>query len=164
MRTLYLLRHAKSTWKDNSQVDFERPLARRGRRACMLLAAFIQANEIKFDLIFSSTAVRARETIELIRQQAKLTNELRFDERLYDASAQRIIEVVSELADGPKSVMVVGHNPGLEHVVNFISVEQQQFPTAALAKIKVKGSKWPDLDLKFATLEWVVRPKELEQH
>ena len=72
MRTLYLLRHAKSSWKDEALPDFERPLAGRGREACGVLARYIQSEKVEFDLILSSTAVRARETIELIRQRAKL--------------------------------------------------------------------------------------------
>src|ERR1041385_9391981 len=81
MRSLYLLRHAKSSWKDPSQSDFERPLANRGRKACEIVARLIQDRGLEFDLVLCSTAIRARETIDLVSKYAKLKSELRFDER-----------------------------------------------------------------------------------
>jgi phosphohistidine phosphatase len=162
MRTLYLLRHAKSSWKGESVADFERPLAGRGRKACVVIARLIQAREIQFDLILSSSAVRARETIELIRQYAKLRNELRFDERIYDASANRLLEIVSEIESDRKSLLVVGHNPGLEDLLQLLTGDKQNLPTASLAKIKLKISKWSEHYENKASLDWIERPKELD--
>src|SRR5881397_3753783 len=106
MRTLYLLRHAKSNWKDESMADFERPLSGRGRKACGTIAQFIQAEGIEFDLVLSSPAVRARETIELIKQRAKFRAELRYDERIYEASATRLLEIVSQIEGDRKAVLL----------------------------------------------------------
>jgi phosphohistidine phosphatase len=163
MRTLYLLRHAKSSWKDESVTDFERPLAGRGRKACVVIARLIQAKEIQLDLILSSTAVRARETIELIRQYAKLRGELRFDERIYEATENRLLEIVSEIESDRKSVLIVGHNPGLEDLLELLTGEKQTLPTASLAKIKLKISKWSENYENEARLDWIERPKELER-
>jgi len=87
MRNLYLLRHAKSSWKDDSLADFERPLSGRGTKACALIARFIVSENLDFDLAISSTAIRARETVDLIKQRAKLRTEIRYDERIYEANA-----------------------------------------------------------------------------
>jgi len=163
MRTLYLLRHAKSSWKEESQLDFERPLAGRGRKACSLIAKLIQSEGIEFDLLLSSSAVRARETIELIRQQAKLRSELRFDERIYEAPVTRLMEIISEVENDRKVILVVGHNPGMEELIHALTGEEQGMPTAGLAKIKLKSSKWAEVGEAKGTLEWIVRPKELEQ-
>lgn len=163
MRTLYLLRHAKSSWKEESVVDFERPLAGRGRKACGLLARFIQAEGIEFDLILSSTAVRARETVELIRQGAKLRTETRYDERVYEANASRLLEVVSQIENDRKAVLLVGHNPGLEELLTVLTGKTHRLQTGSLAKLKLKISKWSDNYENKATLDWIVRAKELEE-
>ncbi|HEY6806384.1 MAG TPA: histidine phosphatase family protein [Pyrinomonadaceae bacterium] len=163
MRHLYLLRHAKSSWKDESLADFDRPLAGRGRRACDVIGEFITTNEIEFDLAVSSTAVRARDTIDLIRQRARLKFEVRYDERIYEAGEARLLEVISQTENDKKSVMLVGHNPGLEQLLQSLTGTEETFPTAALAKINLKISKWSESLTGKATLEWVVRPKELER-
>jgi phosphohistidine phosphatase len=162
MRTLYLLRHAKSSWKDESLVDFERPLAGRGRRACETIAGLIRSEQIEFDLLLSSTAVRARETIERIKQLAKLRTELRFDERIYEASTDRLLEVISQIENDRKNVLLIGHNPSFEELLQLITGEAERMPTACLAKIKLKISKWSEVGANQGTLEWIVRPKELE--
>ena len=161
MRTLYLLRHAKSSWKDESLVDFERPLAGRGRKACGLIARFIKENDIKFDLVLSSTAIRARDTIDLINRQANLQSELRFDERIYEASIMRLLEIASQIENDRKTVLLVGHNPGFEALLMDLTGTAHRLPTGALAKIKLKISKWSDNFDDKATLEWIVKPKQL---
>ncbi|HEV8368366.1 MAG TPA: histidine phosphatase family protein [Pyrinomonadaceae bacterium] len=162
MRTLYLLRHAKSSWKDESQADFERPLSGRGRKACVTIAKLIQDKGIEFDLALSSTAVRARQTIDLIKQLAKLRTELRYDERIYEASGARLLEIIRQIENHRKTVLLVGHNPGLEDLLHLLTGETQSLPTGSLAKIKLKISKWSDTDDDAATLDWIVRPKELD--
>ena len=163
MRTLYLLRHAKSSWKDESLADFERPLARRGQKACELIVKVITEKEIEFDLALCSTALRARETMELISRQAQLQTELRFDERIYDASVADLVRITSQIENDRRSVLLVGHNPGLEELLQALTSIRVTLPTAALAKLKLKVSKWSDKLDSMATLEWIVRPKELEQ-
>ena len=163
MRTLYLLRHAKSSWKDPSQADFERPLANRGRKACEIVARLIQDRGLEFDLVLCSTAIRARETIELVSKYAKLRTELRFDERIYEVTVAQLLEIVSQLENDRKSVLLVGHNPGFEELLQVFSGADHRFPTASLAKIKLKISTWSDPFDRKTSLEWLARPKELEE-
>jgi phosphohistidine phosphatase len=163
MRTLYLLRHAKSSWKDPSQADFERPLANRGRKACETVARLIQDRGVEFDLVLCSTAIRARETIELVGKYAKLRTELRFDERIYEATVEQLVEIISQVENDRKSVLLVGHNPGFEDLLHLFSGEDQSFPTASLAKVKLKVSKWSEPFDHKAAVDWIARPKELEQ-
>ena len=163
MRTLYLLRHAKSSWKDPSQADFERPLSNRGRKACEIVARLIQDRGLEFDLVLCSTAIRARETIDLVSKYAKLRSELRFDERIYEATVLELVEIVSQLENDRKEVLLVGHNPGMEELLYLFSGAEQRFPTASMAKIKLKVSKWSDPFDKKATVDWVARPNELEE-
>ena len=163
MRTLYLLRHAKSSWKDPSQSDFERPLNHRGRKACETVARLIQERELEFELVICSTAIRARETIDLVSKHAKLRTELRFDERIYEATVRQLLGVVSQIENDRKSVLLVGHNPGFEDLVHLLSGEDHRFPTATLAKIKLKVSKWSESFEHKAVVDWIARPKELEE-
>jgi phosphohistidine phosphatase len=163
MRNLYLLRHAKSSWKDEALADFERPLAGRGRKACDTIGKYIQSQQLEFDLVISSTAVRARDTIDLIRQRAKLRVEVRYDERIYEAGVERLLEVISQIENEKKSVLLVGHNPGFEDLLQLLTRGQYSFPTAAFAKVNLKISKWSEPLEGKASLEWLVTPKELEQ-
>lgn len=162
MKTLFLLRHAKSSWKDKTLPDFERPLNSRGRKAAEIMSAFFKQEKISPDLILSSSALRARETIEIIVRSARLRSDLRFDERIYEASASRLLEVVTQIEKGVRSALIVGHNPGLEELVYVLTAQNETMPTAALAKITFKTSNWNNT-VNGGALDWVVRPKELER-
>jgi phosphohistidine phosphatase len=161
MLTLYLLRHAKSSWSDASQQDFQRPLANRGREACALIGEFIQEKGIDFDLVLVSTAVRTRETIELIKERAKFRGEVRYDERIYEATVSQLLEIISQVDNDRESVLLVGHNPGIEALLALLTGDQQSVTTANFAKIKIKATKWSANLADTGTLEWIVRPKEI---
>ncbi len=161
MRTLYLLRHAKSSWGDASKQDFERPLANRGRKACATIGEFIQEKGIDFDLVLVSTAFRTRETIDLIKERAKFRGEVRYDERIYEATAPQLVEIISQVDNERESVLIVGHNPGLEELLSLLTGEQHRVTTANFAKIKVKTPKWSASLANKGTLDWLVRPKEI---
>ena len=161
MRTLYLLRHAKSSWKDPSQADFERPLANRGRKACEIVSRVIQDRGLEFDLVLCSTAIRARETIDLVSKYAKLRSELRFDERIYEATVSELLEIVSQLENDRKAVLLVGHNPGFEDLVGRLSGSHERMPTAALACIEFSIDHWEDVSDGGAKLAWLLTPRQL---
>ena len=161
MLTLYLLRHAKSSWDDESQPDFERPLSNRGRKAAAHIGEFMQEKRIDFDLVLVSTAVRTRETIELIKERAKFRGEVRYDERIYEATVSQLLDVIAQVDSDRESVLLVGHNPGIEGLLTLLTGEQQHVTTANFAKIKVKATKWSANFAGKGTLEWLVRPKEI---
>jgi phosphohistidine phosphatase len=161
MLTLYLLRHAKSSWDDESQQDFERPLANRGRKAAAHLGQFIQEEGIDFDLVLVSSAVRTRETIELIKERAKLRGEIRYDERIYEATVSQLLEIISQIDNDSENVLLVGHNPGLEGLLALLTGEQQTVTTANFAKVEIKAAKWSASLANKGTLEWIIRPKEM---
>lgn len=163
MRTLYLLRHAKFKTKDETLADFERPLARPGRKACRRIARFIKENHIDFDLVLTSTAIVARDTIDLIVRRANLQGELRFDERIHEASVPRLLEIISQIESDRKTVLLVGHNPGFEELLHGLTQGTHRLPSAALAKINLKIVKWSDRHEGRAALEWIVTPKQLKE-
>lgn len=161
MKTIHLLRHAKSSWKDSDLSDFERPLNGRGREAAPLVGQFILQNKIRPDLILSSPAERARETATLVIKAAKLSAELRFDERIYEASAARLLDVVSQIDESVGVAMLVGHNPGMEDLLETLTGERHSMPTAALARIILDVEKWSKVRERTGRLDWLVRVKEL---
>src|SRR5258708_5104438 len=162
MKTIFLLRHAKSSWKDQSLPDFERPLNRRGRRAAETIGRYLKTRDVVPDLVLSSTAIRARETVEIVVRTAKWRTEVRYDERIYEAGAMRLLEIVSQIENDRKTVLVVGHNPGMEEFLQLLSGKIEQIPTGGLAKLVLKTSKWLAALDKKATLDWLIRPRELE--
>ena len=161
MLDLYLLRHAKSSWDNESQQDFERPLANRGRKAAAFIGQYIQEEGIDFDLVLVSTAVRTRETIELIKERAKIRGEVRYDERIYEATLSQLLEIISQIDSDRQSVLLVGHNPGIEELLALLTGEQQSVTTANFAKIQIKATKWSASLANKGTLDWIIRPKEM---
>ena len=162
MRSLYLLRHAKSSWKNEGLADFDRPLAGRGRKASEVIGKYLKDNDVKFDLVVSSPAVRARETIDQVLRTARMRSDLRYDERIYEATSLALLQVVSQLENDRKAVALVGHNPGMEELLALLTGKNERFPTATLAKIVFKNSKWTEVPSRKGLLEWIIRPRELE--
>ena len=162
MKTLLLLRHAKSSWKNTSLPDFERPLNARGRRAADQIGGYLKKKNLRPDLVLSSTATRARETIGIVLESSRFLTDLRYDERLYLASAERLLNIISQLEIEWNQVLLVGHNPGMEELLFRLSGVDHHMPTAALAKIVLDDDTWTKVvETKGARLEFLVKPKEL---
>jgi phosphohistidine phosphatase len=168
MKRLYLLRHAKSSWKDTSLPDHDRPLAGRGRRAAKAIARHLREQDLEPQLVLCSTARRARETLERIQPAlGAATVELEHD--LYAASADALLERLRRVPDGVASVMLIGHNPGLQDLALDLARSPRtvgelatKFPTAALATLEVPASNWHELDHETAEIVAFVRPRDLD--
>jgi phosphohistidine phosphatase len=163
MKTLFFLRHAKSSWKDETLADIERPLNGRGRKAAKTVGAFLRQEGIVVDLVLSSSAVRTRETIELVIKASGFGTEVRFDERIYEADARRLLSVVKQIEPTKKSVLLAGHNPGLEEFLKLLTGENQTMPTGALSKVVLTASTWDGIKGRDGSLEWIVKPKQLQK-
>ena len=161
MKTLYLLRHAKSSWQEPGLDDFERPLNDRGRAAAPLVGQLIRERKLRVDLLLSSPAVRARQTAALVKESAGLTAELLYDERIYEADADALLEVVAQTAESVDALMLVGHNPGMEQLLTLLTGETRGMSTAALVCIALDVEKWDKARGGEGRLEWLVRPKDL---
>jgi len=162
MKTLLLLRHAKSSWKDNEARDFDRPLNQRGLKAAPAIGRLIRKRKLQPDLVVSSPAERARQTTQLVIEAAGLKTELRYDERIYEASVARLLGVVSELDDEAGMVILVGHNPGFAELLEVLTGEAHNMPTAALACLELNIEKWNKVRAGAGRLEWLVKAKELK--
>lgn len=160
MKTLYLLRHAKSSWNDSSLRDFDRPLNDRGRADAPVIGKHLDSENLSDPLLICSPALRTRETAQLVLLNASLHAEPRFDDRIYEASLRDLLQVVSEIDDTNQTAIVIGHNPGLEELLAFLTGETRPMPTCALAKIVFDVVSWKDVKASDGTLESFVTPKD----
>ena len=161
MKTLLLLRHAKSSWKDTSVKDFDRPLNQRGLKAAPAIGRLMRKRKLQPELVLSSPAERARQTTQLVLEAAGLKTEVRYDERIYEASAARLFEIVSQIDEEAGMVMMVGHNPGFEELLETLTGEASSLSTAALACIELDSEKWSKVKAGENRLAWLVKPKEV---
>lgn len=154
--TLILLRHAKSDWSGN-EPDLRRSLAARGRRQAPDAGRWLDTNVDRIDLAVVSPATRARQTWDLAAALLGTTPLTRIDDRVYAASARQLISVVRELPSNLHSVVLVGHNPGLEDLAFAVTGEPTSMPTSAIALITWPGT-WPAAGHDSATLRASGRP------
>lgn len=160
VKRLLILRHGKSDWGDSSLDDWHRPLSARGLTDAPRVGEVLRAQSLVPDLIVTSDAVRARSTAEAVAQAAGYPREVVLEAALYLATPDTIIAVVSALDDSAESALIVGHNPGLEDVIQVLSGEDHEMPTAALAQLALPIERWSDLDASIgATVTEYWRPK-----
>ena len=162
MKTLLVLRHAKSSWKEDSLPDRERPLNKRGREDAPKMGALLRKQDLLPDLVLSSPARRARSTAELVIEESGYDGEVEFREKLYSFESGSYLKALSELADTCQRVLVVGHNPAMEELVEALTGEYLPMPTAALAQIELPIERWRDLaGRRSGRLINLWRPKEI---
>jgi phosphohistidine phosphatase len=169
MRRVYLLRHAKSSWKDHSLADRDRPLAGRGRRAAKAMAAHLQAEGVRPDLVLCSPARRTRETLERIEGAFGGPVEASFEDALYGAGEAELLARLEALPQEVGSVMLIGHNPGLEELALALASKgtglarlREKYPTAALATIDLPAERWSAIERGSGELVGYIRPRDLE--
>jgi phosphohistidine phosphatase len=169
MKTLTLLRHAKSTWDDPVQRDFDRPLNDRGRKAARTIGREMQAKGLHFDKVLASPAIRVIETLSDVAEGYGQPIEPEFDKRIYLAAAEALLEFVQTTDDDVSGLLIVGHNPGLENLVLMLSRESAlrgevavKYPTATLAEISLPIQHWSEAREGTGTLTRLIRPRDLD--
>jgi phosphohistidine phosphatase len=161
MKTLLVLRHAKSSWSDPARGDHERPLNERGWRDAPRMGDLVREYGLVPDILISSDAVRAQLTAEAVAEAARYAGEILLDHRLYLASPADILSLLGTVRENAETIMVVGHNPGLEELIEHLTGERQDLPTATLAQIALPIDQWRDLTLSTrGTLLGHWRPEE----
>jgi phosphohistidine phosphatase len=162
MKTLTILRHAKSSWKDASLVDHDRPLNKRGKRDLPVMGERMQQAGIRPSLILSSTAVRAWTTAKGIAKEISYPTEfLQREQRLYHAGVRRIIDVLAEQDVGFNSIMIVGHNPGLTDFANYLVPGLTgNIPTCGVVSLTIDADDWNLKEIRKAELAVYDFPKK----
>jgi phosphohistidine phosphatase len=172
VKTLALFRHAKSDWSDARARDFDRPLNERGKRGARAMGEYIRDTGRTFDRMIASPAVRAAETVEESSKAWKCTFKIEWDRRIYLASSATLIDLLKELSGDPKSVLMIGHNPGLEDLIFDLvpddgssplrEVVEEKFPTATFAVMELDVDDWADVSEGCARLVEIKRPRDLD--
>ena len=168
MRTLVLLRHAKSSWDDPALDDFDRPLSDRGRAAAALMARYLVRHDLRPDAILCSSAVRTQATLNLVLPALRPAKPaVAYEDGLYLASATTLLERIRRAGSHRKCVMLVGHNPGLHDLAlllasnaanNHLAALSVKFPTAALAVLAFEAKDWHDTKAHSGTLTHFTTP------
>jgi phosphohistidine phosphatase len=162
MKTLLLLRHAKSDWGDSSLRDFDRPLAERGERDAPRIGKALRKRGVTPDVIIASPAARAKATVQAAMKAAKVELDVTFDESIYGASSAELMKIIRRLPDTSGCALLVGHNPGFEDLVGRLSGSQEHMPTAALACIEFQIEHWDAVNDEQGKLAWLLTPKRLD--
>lgn len=165
MKTLYLIRHAKSSWDDPDLGDFERPLNKRGKKDAPNMAKRLKEKRVTPDCMISSPATRAFDTC---KEFAKILDfdkdKIKTDKRLYHADEDQILMVIRELKDRERDeeevVLLFGHNPGLTEFANALTNEYiDNIPTCGIVKVHLKIDRWKDASFGCGSLEFFDFPK-----
>ena len=145
VKTLALVRHAKSSWDDTTLADHDRPLNDRGLRDAPAMGRLLHSRGFAPDVILSSTATRAMATAAAIAAELDYDGEIVTIPRLYGASPATILEIVSGLDDTLESAMVVAHDPGMSELASALSADIDRMPTCAVAEFTFAIASWRDL-------------------
>ncbi len=161
MKTLYLLRHAKSSWDFEELSDYDRPLNKRGRNDAPLMGRELLSREIELDLIVSSSAVRALTTASLVAKELDYEiSQITIDENIYGASKEELYRIIQKFPDDLNNIMLVGHNPEISELANMLSPEHiVDMPTAAVVGLRFSCLTWKEIDQENATLLFYDFPK-----
>ncbi len=175
MKTVTVLRHAKSDWSDSALRDFDRGLNDRGYRAAAVMGRWAALHDLAFDAIIASPAVRVVETLKRFREAHGDCPEPVFDMRIYLAAGATLAEVLSETSSSASHILIAGHSPGLEELIlSAVSDDARstlrdsvelKFPTAALAVLDFDIDDWASLassSIGRAKLRAFVRPRDLD--
>jgi phosphohistidine phosphatase len=168
MKRLFLLRHAKSSRKDSSLPDHDRPLTGRGRRASKAMAEYVSEHGIEPAMVLCSSATRARQTLDGVAPGLGGSPEIRIESELYEASAAGLLGRLQRIDASVPSVMLVGHNPSVERLALDLAnagpeLEElaDKYPTGALATLEFAGT-WSRLEADAARLVGFVKPRDLQ--
>ena len=172
MKTLTLLRHAKSGWDDPVARDFDRALNERGKRGASVVGAHMKSLDLQFDAVVSSPAVRCVDTLDGIWEGYGRTMHPKWDRRIYLASCVTLLDVVHDLPDDIDRVLMCGHNPGLEDLILMLIPDnpqearrddvEEKFPTASIAEMTFAVGHWCDIGSSKGHLTRFIRPRDLD--
>ena len=172
MKTLGIFRHAKSDWNDARLRDFDRPLNKRGRSGAAVMGKHIRDHTVSWQRVLASPAVRVTQTLELAGEAAGKPPPITWDRRIYLANSATLMDVLREQDGDPGSIMLVGHNPGLEDLIFDLvpddgssplrDVVEDKFPTAAYAVLELDINRWADLEENCGRLVHLTRPRDLD--
>ncbi len=161
MKHLYLIRHAKSSWADSRLTDFDRPLNKRGKRDAPIMGQRLAARLVRFDLLLSSSAKRARRTAECIAAETGYSEaDIVYDRTIYDADLAMLLSLIRQVDDTVDSLALVGHNHVITECAEWLTGRRiVNIPTSGIAAISFTADRWGDIDHEAGLLEFFDYPK-----
>lgn len=162
MKTLLILRHAKSSWDNANLADHDRPLNERGKQDAPRMGRLLRDEELVPDVIITSSAERALATAEAVAVSSGYEAEITVTRRFYHADPEAYLETLRDLPDAYESALVIGHNPGLEALVEAVTGQSERMSTATLAHVRLPIIQWAELTEETeGELINLWRPREL---
>lgn len=162
MKTLLLLRHGKSSWKETHIPDHERPLKKRGKNDASSMGEVLNSVQLIPDFIYCSTAKRAKDTVKYLLETLHFEGEVFYSRDLYHGYTDDYIDLLKGVDNHHNYVMIVGHNPGLEEFISDLTNNDEWLPTAALVQIELHIENWQELDdYSAGRLVNVWKPREI---
>lgn len=163
MKTLLLLRHAKSSWKDSDLDDHDRPLNQRGKRDAPRMGQLLRAEKLAPSFILTSSAKRCRKTAEHVIHECGYRGETRITGELYEAGVPQLCDLIAAVPAHCERLLVIGHNPSLEELLEQLTGSYTPLTTAALAQVELPLEAWREFGpATRGTLQQVWQPRELE--
>ena len=159
MKTIHFLRHAKSSWDDFELRDYDRPLSTRGIQDADLMGNYFRSKKIKLDLVISSPSKRTTETLEHFFQFER--PKVQFEESIYHATLDEILDVIFSVPEDTESIMLVGHNPSMHEITEYLGNKFiNKYPTCCLTALTIDRS-WNELSQGCGNLDFLKKPSEL---
>jgi len=165
MKTLYLIRHAKSGWSEPNTSDFERSISKKGKKDINTIGSYLSLVGIKPQLILSSCALRAQETTDLLAKKIKFTGQKYYLRELYLTGIEIIKEIISIQDSNIDSMFIVGHNPQLHELANTLIGEHiSKFPSLGIIAINFEMDEWSDLETVEGKIDFFIFPKQFKYY
>lgn len=160
MKELILIRHAKSSWKDSSLDDFDRPLNKRGKKNAPFMAKRLKKKGFKPDLIISSPSLRTKLTLDYFLKEFKYKKDVNFEDSIYEAPYENLLNVIRNVPNSVNQLFLIGHNPGLNDLSDFLlGGFYENIPTSGVLKIVFYTDSWKDISKNNSKLEFFEYPK-----
>ena len=158
---LFLIRHAKSDWSNLLLDDFDRPLNKRGLKDAPFMAKLLKEKAIKTDLIICSPSLRTKLTSEFFIKELDLKNEIIFEKAIYEAPYENLLKVLQKIDNKYKSIILIGHNPGLCDLANFLCEDYfENIPTCTVVEIDFNTNSWSEISKNNSKLICFEYPKK----
>jgi len=165
MKTLYLIRHAKSAWNEVDTSDFERKISKKGKKDVNTMGSYLSLVGIKPQLILSSCALRAQETTDLLADKIDFNGKIHYLQELYLTAVEDIREIISIQEDEIDSMFIVGHNPHLQELANtLIDDHISKFPSLGVIAINFEMSYWSEISSVRGSIDFFIFPKQFKYY
>lgn len=161
MKTLYLVRHAKSSWSQTELPDFDRPLNDRGNRDKKTMGNRLAEQKVEIDLVLSSSAKRTIQTTHGLAKELDINSDIiTFLDELYHSNIPTLLETICSAPNCVNKLMVVAHNPGVSNLCDYLCDFAVNFPTLGVAKINFETDSWEEVSAGTGMLDWYDYPKK----